>query len=390
MLSRSGVMQSNIIDTGIVGSLHKWRDDDYIALTCTTTGAQTLTLDNIAVATGKSVTVDWGDGNTNTYTGEAARAHDYAAAGTYTVRFVDYKNLTKLFTDDSKVSGDISGWVLWSGLTYLYLYSTSVEGDISGWTLPASLVTLNLSNTSVEGDISGWSLPASLVRLYLNDTSVEGDISGWTLPASLVYLRLYSTSVEGDISGWTLPASLVTLNLNDTSVEGDISGWSLPALLQYSNLYSTSVEGDISGWTLPASLVTLRLYSTSLEGDISSWTLPASLQYLYLYSTSLEGAPVMTSAEALKDFQYQNCGLLEADVDAVLAAIYARRASFTNATPVLNVGGDGGTINEAPSGVYQDGDPPTTGLEYVYELANDPESEGFNTWVITYNGGVAP
>jgi hypothetical protein len=94
----------------------------------------------------------------------------------------------------------------------------------------------------------------------------------------------------------------------------------------------------------------------------------------------------MTSAVALRDFQYQNCGLLEADVDAVLAAIYARRASFTYATPSLNVGSD----NEAPSGIYQDGDPPTTGLEYVYELANDPESEGFNTWVITYNGGVAP
>jgi hypothetical protein len=321
MLSRSGVMQSNIIDTGIIGSLHKWRDDDYIALTCTTTGAQTLTLDNIAVATGKSVTVDWGDGSKNTYTGEAARTHDYAAAGTYTVRFVDYKNLTKLYTDDTKVSGDISGWVLWEGLKYLRLNSTSVEGDISGWVL--------------------W----------------EG----------LYYLRLHSTSVEGDISGWTLPASL-----------------------QYLYLSSTSVEGDISGWTLPASLANLFLYGTSLEGDISGWTLPASLANLYLSGTSVEGAPVMTSAVALRDFRYQNCGLLEADVDAVLAAIYARRASFTYATPALNVGGDGGTINEAPSGVYQDADPPSDGLEYVYELANDPESEGFNTWVITYNGGVAP
>jgi uncharacterized protein YijF (DUF1287 family) len=356
-----------------------------IALTCTTTGAQTLGLDNIAVATDKSVTVDWGDGSKNTYTGEAARTHDYAAAGTYTVRFVDYKNLTKLFTDDSKVSGDISGWVLWSGLTYLSLYSTSVEGDISSWTLPASLTHLYLYVTSVEGDISSWTLPASLQYLYLNNTSVEGDISSWTLPASLANLSLYSTSVSGDVSSWTLPASLANLLLNNTSVEGDISSWTLPASLVRLYLHYTSVEGDISGWTLPALLETF-LHHTSVEGDISGWTLPASLTHLYLNNTSLEGAPVMTSAVALKDFRYQNCGLLEADVDAVLAAIYARRASFTNATPALNLGSN----NEAPSGIYQDGDPPTDGLEYVYELANDPETEGFNTWVITYNGGVAP
>jgi len=45
--------------------------------------------------------------------------------------------------------------------------------------------------------------------------------------------------------------------------------------------------------------------------------------------------------------------------------------------------GYGGT-NAAPSGTYQDGDPPTTGKEYIYELENDPETEGFNVWAITY------
>jgi hypothetical protein len=79
-------------------------------------------------------------------------------------------------------------------------------------------------------------------------------------------------------------------------------------------------------------------------------------------------------------WNYQNCGLSQADVDAVLAAIYARRASFTATAPSLNISG----TNADPSGVYQDADPPTTGLEYVYELRNDPEAEGFKKWTITY------
>ena len=27
----------------------------------------------------------------------------------------------------------------------------------------------------------------------------------------------------------------------------------------------------------------------------------------------------------------------------------------------------------------------TTGKEYIYEIVNDPETEGFNKWTVTYN-----
>jgi len=47
---------------------------------------------------------------------------------------------------------------------------------------------------------------------------------------------------------------------------------------------------------------------------------------------------------------------------------------------IMRIGG----TNATPSGVYQDGDPPTTGKEYIYELENDPESEGFRLWEIDY------
>ena len=57
------------------------------------------------------------------------------------------------------------------------------------------------------------------------------------------------------------------------------------------------------------------------------------------------------------------------------------RANYTRTGLTLLIHGS----NASPSGIYQDGDPPTTGKEYAYELENDPESEGFNTWAITYS-----
>jgi hypothetical protein len=156
--------------------------------------------------------------------------------------------------------------------------------------------------------------------------------------------------------------------------------------MQYLRLNDNDFDGDLSGWTLPAALGLLFLYVNSFSGDLSGWSLPAGMTHLYLYGNSFSGDPDISSNTAMRDYRIDDNGLIEADVDAILLGIYTRRAAFTFATPALKVGG----TNATPSGIYQDGDPPTTGLEYVFEIANDPEAEGFNTWSVTYNGGTAP
>jgi len=51
----------------------------WFVMTVTTTGAQTLTLQDLTVSA--STTVDWGDGSSNDYTGSGTRTHNYAGAG---------------------------------------------------------------------------------------------------------------------------------------------------------------------------------------------------------------------------------------------------------------------------------------------------------------------
>ena len=295
-------------------------------------------------------------------------------------------SLTEIRLNSTSLSGGLSGWTLPGGLTTLKLNSSSVSGDVSGWDLPATLQYLYLDNTGLSGDIGEWTLPAALIDLFAYSSSVSGDISGWTLPATLEDLRLYSTSVEGAISAWTLPASLTDILLYNTSVSGDIgAGWALPAGLERLYIHTTSVSGNVGAWTLGAALKYLLVNSTSVTGDISGWTVPATLWYLGLSETTASKSPGLGSAAALRTYNYNDCGLSQADVDAVLLAVYTRRAAFTYATPDLDI-----SANAAPSGAYADEDPPTTGLGYCFELANDPELEGFNVWTIAWNGGSAP
>jgi hypothetical protein len=125
---------------------------------------------------------------------------------------------------------------------------------------------------------------------------------------------------------------------------------------------------------------------STITGALSD--LPASMTHLRLGGTSstITGGAGAMAAVGIQQIWLQDTSLIEANVDNVLLRLYTDRANFTWATPILNIGGS----NDAPSGIYQDGDPPTTGLEYVYEIANDPETEGINTWSVTYTGGTAP
>ena len=182
--------------------------------------------------------------------------------------------------------------------------------------------------------------------------------------------------------GVTVAGGHVTqVDLDGNNLNGNIAAFPIDDLASLVDLYlySTNVAGDISGWTLPASLTHLYLNSTNVAGDISGWTLPASLTNLRLYNTTVSGDPDISSNTAMRDYRYQDCGLAQADVDAVLQGIYNRRASFTYATPALNIGG----TNAAPGGVYQPACPPGTGNEYRFELVNDSCGDGFNKWTIT-------
>ena len=190
----------------------------------------------------------------------------------------------------------------------------------------------------------------TLVRLY-NSTNgpIWVDHTDWLIDL-----------VVDDWYGVTVVANHVTgLDLDGNGLNGDIGSWRM---------------GD-----LPL-LTTCYLYNNvAFLGNVSDWRLPVLMSVLYLYATNLSGTPDISANTAMDDYRYDDCALIQANVDAVLFSIYNRRMAFTSLTPALNIGG----TNAAPSGIYQYAAVPSTGQEYHYALENDDDGEGFNTWTIT-------
>ena len=222
---------------------------------------------------------------------------------------------------------------------------------------------------------------AELTRIDVPSDYLTGDIGKirWNLYRNLAYLALYNTDVSGDIS-----------NL------AGLSG------LKHLALSSTGVSGDISNLAGLSELVYLYLYNTGVSGDISNLAGLSELVYLYLHTTSATcGSTFTASWVGMQKFQVQNCLMSQAAVGNVVESIWNARATFTYATPELNVGGTNaapaGTVAAPPGGGASNSDWDWDGVKYIpltagamiWDLAKDVNSEEFVKWTITYNGGVA-
>lgn len=323
-----------------------------------TSGADTF--DPVITTSSGTATWQYGDGSADEVTNSVS--HAIAGAQKMLVRLTNLAP-AKILTLDSindKLSGDIwsLGIDVMSALTNLFLSNNNLDGDLSSWRILPSLTQLWLQNNNFDGNLSLWILPASLTQLFMHDNNFTGDLSLWILPPALSELWIYINNFDGNLSSWVLPTGLSQLFME-----------------------SNNFSGDLSSWVLPSGLTGLLLAENNFSGDLSSWVLPSSLINIWLYDNNFLNVPTDYSpCLVIEEIQLQDNALSQSEVDAVVADLYANRALFTDTTPTLDISG----TNSTPSGIYQDGDPPTTGKEYIFELENDPEVEGFNQWVITY------
>jgi hypothetical protein len=238
-----------------------------------------------------------------------------------------------------------------------------------------------------------------MYSLKLGDyTNVYGDISDLCVLRKLHDFTLGGTKVTGDIASLAgLPSSCVSIDCHSNKTDeigiyGDIGD--LASLTQVSTwiIGNTYVEGALSDMfpEVNPNVGTLYLWESSVNitGDLSviNAKLPnlanARFSWLNLAPAALDNLPKLWFLDL------GNCDYSEADVDQILAYVYAARMINTSnsAHYLLLAGGTSAT----PSGTYEDVATPSAGLEYAYKLHNDPDEEGFKTWAnITWNGGQA-
>jgi len=204
-----------------------------------------------------------------------------------------------------------------------------------------------------------------------------------SLPRGMTWLEAFN---EGDcvVSGAlaNMPAGMTRVVLGGTSSTFTGALTDLPVGMTWFNLGATSVAltGQIAD--LPAGIIyfILRQTLSTISGALAN--MPVGMQTMALYSmTSLSltgGAAV--GAAGIRSLTIQDNAMAQVQMESIALWGYTYRASFTFGAPSMNMGG----TNDNPGGVYQDASPPTTALERVFKVVNDPDAEGFNKWAWTY------
>lgn len=205
----------------------------------------------------------------------------------------------------------------------------------------SNLATYTISSNSFTVNIG--KLPRSLIELYGGSMSVVGTVSN--LPRGLRIIYGFSF-MQGTVADY--PATMTQIyQAANTQLSGSLADiQSVVATLVYFNGCTGITPGSIAHLT---AIRDIRIYSM--------W-------------------PSLSAA---------------ASVDIVINSMWAARANYTYATPSLQIGG----TNPAPTGNYiapeegsdwhNDGSKwiPLTPNAKVYDLVNDVNTEGFNTWTIT-------
>jgi len=149
-----------------------------LTLTATTTGAsQSVTLNRMTPADGKTLTVSWGDGSADTTINAGdvtSKAHTYDDAGTYPITVTDALDIVQIDLRDARLSGFKSAELADSAITNFTVFSlgsavASVvsSADMAAWpmtgywqlhSMPAGTYTIDTQH------MASW----SITRFYLH------------------------------------------------------------------------------------------------------------------------------------------------------------------------------------------------------------------------------
>ena len=176
------------------------------------TGASTGGVD-ISLPTGKTVTINWGDGNSTKVSGPVDNenyTNAYAGAGTFTVTFWgDYTSVTRLDINTVAADSTTAKIGVLSALTSFTCYGlNTISGDVQN--LPSGVVSFDCrgSNT-VSGDIQN--LPSGFISFTCSGSNtISGDIQN--LPSGVAYFHCEGSNTISDYTTktWTTkPATFI-------------------------------------------------------------------------------------------------------------------------------------------------------------------------------------
>lgn len=114
----------------------------------------TVTMTTLNIAAGYSVTINWGDSTSNTYSGNnSGITKNYSTTGQFNISMSGDVNQIGLiqYNSQSTSYGDLTNWILPQNCSGFRMYGCSFTGTPSNWIGPTSMTTLYIYSNMFTG-----------------------------------------------------------------------------------------------------------------------------------------------------------------------------------------------------------------------------------------------
>ncbi len=262
-------------------------EDFFITTWQTTTANESITIPT--KDSGYNYRVDWGDGTIESgFTGDAT--HQYATAGTYTVKIVgDFPRINFDNTGDKDKIRSIEQWgnIQWTSFREAFYGCENLKlnaDDIPDFTQVTELTSMFGECTNFEDlkdTINSWDMSTIeyIHGMFYECSIFNEDISGWVFTN---LLRTDSAFEEAfafnqDISNWNMATvtDMAYMFYNATSFNQPVGNWTLGTVeYMYAMFYgATAFNQDLSNWDFSQVQDIEELFwgASSFDQDLSSW-----------------------------------------------------------------------------------------------------------------------
>jgi surface protein len=245
------------------------------------------------------VSVNWGDGNSNTFTAEGLQEHTYAAEGTYTVSISG--SLTQFGQNDAG-SPNINKLVRVTSFGNIGLTSlkNAFYGAINLVELPLQLPSTVLSLNSMLGlasifnsDIGGWDVSevTDMRGMFAWCYAFNQNISSWDVRKVTLMGSMFNSAIHfnQDISGWNVSGvtNMSRMFLAAKAFNQNISGWDVSNATEMSSMFenANAFNQDISNWDVSKVTKMNSMFNkaTAFNQDISSWDVGSVTKMSYMF-----------------------------------------------------------------------------------------------------------
>ena len=232
------------------------------------------------------------------------------------------------------------------------------------------LKCISCTTTETTGDIA-WAFQVNDVTALFRVVVTEAD---GTVYKYTSLGQIHTRNVDGIATVvFTVDVDAVTGIVLDrySSTAFDVS-----KIVNLKHLELTNTDIHVDGWEqILLETVIQNKTNSAVNYEFTSSNVNVEL-------SSLGGVVTVNDASIahrLANYSLANCSLSTAYMDNIINDIYDNRYVFNNPVNIVfDISG-----NDAPTGVYQTAVNPSTPLEKIYALENDPYAQGFVKWSVT-------